>query len=192
MEVHSANCYLLEQFIRDSTNQRTDAYGGCIENRTRLTREVTQAVVDVWGGDRVGIRLSPVTPHTGNTPLDSNVMATYGYLLQQLNGLGLAYLHFVEGATGHTRTVPTDVDLNRLRDLFSGPYMANNLYDRNLALTARTEGKADLICFGRPFIANPDLVERLQRNAPLAQAPRSCFYGGDEKGYLDWPTLADL
>lgn len=114
VEVHSANSYLLDQFLRDSTNQRTDRYGGTIENRARLTLEVTEAVISIWGSDRVGIRLSPVTPDAGNTPPDSNVMATYGYLIQQLNRLNLAYLHFVEGATATSRTVPDRVDLDAL------------------------------------------------------------------------------
>ena len=192
VEVHSANCYLLEQFIRDSTNQRTDVYGGSIENRTRLTLAVTRAVIEIWGAQRVGIRLSPVTPHTGNTPLDSTVMDTYGYLIKQLDTLGLAYLHFVEGATGQARNIPDNIDLNALRQLFSGPYMANNLYDRDMALTARRNDTADLICFGRPFIANPDLVYRLEHHAPIVTAPRTCFYGGNEQGYTDWPALVNF
>ncbi len=191
VEVHSANCYLLEQFIRDSTNQRSDAYGGSIENRVRLVLEVTAAVVAIWGGERVGIRLSPVTPNTGNTPLDSDVMATYSYLITQLNRFNLAYLHFVEGATGMSRAVPDNVDLQQLRRLFNGPYMANNLYDRELAFQAREQQQADLICIGRPFIANPDLVERLKTGAEIVEAPRGCFYGGGEAGYSDWPSLAE-
>ena len=190
VEIHSANCYLLDQFIRDSTNRRTDRYGGSIENRTRLVLEVVNAVCAVWGGgSRVGIRLAPVTPHTGNTPLDSDVMATYGYLIRQLNEFNLAYLHCVEGATTLSRDVPAGISLEKLRGLFEGPYMANNLYTRELALAARRNESADLICFGRPFIANPDLVERLKIGAPLAVAPREAFYGGDEHGYTDWPTL---
>lgn len=191
VEIHSANCYLLEQFIRDSTNHRKDQYGGGIENRTRLVLEVTQAVTDIWGGgNRVGIRLSPVTPAAGNTPLDSDVMATYGYLIEQLNQFDLAYLHFVEGSTRMSRVVPNDVDLKQLRALFNGPYMANNLYTRTLAADVRKQGDADLICFGRPFIANPDLVERLKTGAELTEAPKETWYAGDEKGYIDWPTLS--
>ena len=189
VEIHSANCYLLEQFIRDSTNLRTDAYGGSIENRVRLVLEVTAAVVDVWGSDKVGIRLSPVTPNTGNTPLDSQVMQTYGYLIKQLNRFNLAYLHMVEGATGQSRDIPAEVNFTELVDLFDGPYMANNLYSGEMAKAARADNQADLICFGRPFIANPDLVERLKTGAKLNRASLSCFYGGDEKGYIDWPSL---
>ncbi|QFY44050.1 alkene reductase [Candidatus Methylospira mobilis] len=191
VEVHAANCYLLEQFIRDSTNRRTDAYGGSNENRTRLVLDVVKAVVDEWeGGQHVGIRLSPVTPNAGNTPLDSDVMATYGYLIEKLNWFGLAYLHMVEGATGMSREIPEGVDLQALRAHFVGPYIANNLYTRELALAARREHQADLIAFGRPFIANPDLVERLKRNVLLAEAPQTLWYGGDEHGYTDWPTFA--
>lgn len=190
VEIHSANCYLLDQFIRDSTNQRSDSYGGSIENRARLVLEVTAAVTDVWGGgSRVGIRLSPVTPNTGNTPLDSNVMATYGYLIEQLNRFNLAYLHFVEGATGMSRDVPEGISLEKLRALFKGPYMANNGYTPELAREVRGNGKAELICFGKPFIGNPDLVKRLRTGAELVDAPKETWYGGDEHGYTDWPTL---
>jgi len=189
VEIHSANCYLLEQFIRDSTNHRKDQYGGSIENRTRLVLEVTQAVTDVWGdGSWVGIRLSPLTPTAGNTPLDSDVMATYGYLIEQLNQSNLAYLHFIEGSTRVSREIPGNVDLSQLRALFKGPYMANNLYTRELALDARAHNLADLVCFGRPFIANPDLVERLKNDSELAVAPKETWYGGNEIGYTDWPT----
>ncbi len=190
VEVHSANSYLLDQFLRDSTNQRTDQYGGSIENRTRLTLEVTAAVVEIWGHDRVGIRLSPVTPDAGNTPLDSQVMHTYGYLIEQLNRFKLAYMHFVEGATATSRTVPENVDLDALRARFKGPYIGNNNYDIELAVTRRAEGKVDAVAFGRPFIANPDLVRRLKESADLAVAPRETYYGNGAKGYTDWPTLA--
>ncbi|AMO93133.1 NADH:flavin oxidoreductase / NADH oxidase family protein [Collimonas fungivorans] len=190
VEVHSANSYLLDQFLRDSTNQRTDQYGGSIENRTRLTLEVTAAVVDVWGHERVGIRLSPVTPDAGNTPLDSQVMQTYGYLIEQLNSFQLAYMHFVEGATATSRVVPENVNLDALRALFKGPYIGNNNYDLELAVSRRAEGKVDAVAFGRPFIANPDLVRRLQDGAELAIALRETYYGNGEKGYTDWPALA--
>ncbi|RYF58603.1 MAG: alkene reductase [Comamonadaceae bacterium] len=190
VEVHSANSYLLDQFLRDSTNQRSDAYGGSIENRTRLTLEVTAAVVEVWGSDRVGIRLSPVTPDAGNTPLDSQVMQTYGHLIEQLNRFKLAYMHFVEGATATSRTVPAGIDLDALRARFVGPYIGNNNYDLDLALNRRAAGKVNAVAFGRPFIANPDLVRRLREGAELAVAPRETYYGNGAKGYTDWPALA--
>lgn len=191
VEVHSANSYLLDQFLRDSTNQRSDEYGGSIENRSRLTLEVTAAVVEVWGNDRVGIRLSPVTPDAGNTPLDSQVMQTYGHLIVQLNRFELAYMHFVEGATATSRSVPEGVDLDALRALFKGPYIGNNNYDLALAVNRHAEGKVDAVAFGRPFIANPDLVRRFREGAELAVAPRETYYGNGAKGYTDWPALMD-
>ncbi|WP_282368089.1 alkene reductase [Pseudomonas sp. PS02290] len=187
VEVHSANSYLLDQFLRDSTNQRTDRYGGSIENRARLTLEVTQAIVDIWGDDRVGIRLSPVTPDAGNTPPDSNVMALHGYLIQQLNRFDLAYLHFVEGATATSRDVPEGVDMDALSAQFNGPFIGNNNYDLDMAAQRRAQGKIDAVAFGRLFISNPDLVARLRQGAELTIAPRETYYGGGAKGYTDWP-----
>lgn len=187
VEVHSANSYLLDQFLRDSTNQRSDRYGGSIENRARLTLEVTEAIVKIWGSDRVGIRLSPVTPDAGNTPPDSNVMAMYGYLIEQLNRFKLAYLHFVEGATATSRSVPEGVDLDALAARFDGPFIGNNNYDLELAIERRAQGRIDAVAFGRLFISNPDLVERLRHGAELSIAPRESYYGGGAKGYTDWP-----
>lgn len=187
VEVHSANSYLLDQFLRDSTNRRTDQYGGSIENRARLTLEVTQAIVDIWGSERVGIRLSPVTPDAGNTPPDSNVMGLHGYLIQQLNKLNLAYLHFVEGATATSREVPEGVDMDALSAQFNGPFIGNNNYDLQMAVERRAQGKIDAVAFGRLFISNPDLVARLRHGAQLTIAPRESYYGGGAKGYTDWP-----
>jgi len=187
VEVHSANSYLLDQFLRDSTNQRTDQYGGSIENRARLTLEVTQAIVDIWGSDRVGIRLSPVTPDAGNTPPDSNVMGLHGYLIQQLNRFNLAYLHFVEGATATSREVPAGVDMDALSAQFNGPFIGNNNYDLDMAVERRAQGRIDAVAFGRLFISNPDLVARLRHGAELTIAPRESYYGGGAKGYTDWP-----
>ncbi|MNV05523.1 N-ethylmaleimide reductase [compost metagenome] len=186
VEVHSANSYLLDQFLRDSTNHRTDQYGGSIENRARLTLEVTEEIVKIWGNERVGIRLSPVTPDAGNTPPDSNVMAMYGYLIQQLNKFDLAYLHFVEGATATSREVPAGVDMDALSAQFTGPFIGNNNYDLEMAIERRAQGTIDAVAFGRLFISNPDLVERLRRGAELTIAPRESFYGGGAKGYTDW------
>lgn len=186
IEVHSANSYLLDQFLRDSTNKRTDRYGGSIENRARLTLEVTAAVVDIWGSDRVGIRLSPVTPDAGNTTPDSNVMGLYGYLIDQLNQFDLAYLHFVEGATATSREIPAGVDMDVLSAKFHGPYIGNNNYDLEMAIERRNEDLIDAVAFGRYFISNPDLVERLRVGAELTIAPRESYYGGGAKGYTDW------
>lgn len=187
VEVHSANSYLLDQFLRDSTNKRTDHYGGSIENRARLTLEVTAAIVEIWGNDRVGIRLSPVTPDAGNTPPDSNVMDLYGYLVDQLNQFDLAYMHFVEGATATTREIPAGVDMDALSARFHGPYIGNNNYDLEMAIERRSEDLIDAVAFGRYFISNPDLVERLRVGAELTIAPRESYYGGGAKGYTDWP-----
>lgn len=188
VEVHSANSYLLDQFLRDSTNHRTDHYGGSIENRARLTLEVTDAIVKIWGNDRVGIRLSPVTPDAGNTPPDSNVMALHGYLIQQLNAFNLAYLHFVEGATATSREVPEGVDMDALSAQFNGFFIGNNNYDLEMAIERRAQGKIDAVAFGRLFISNPDLVERLRCDSELTIAPRESYYGGGAKGYTDWPV----
>ncbi|NCD71110.1 alkene reductase [Mucilaginibacter agri] len=189
VEIHSANNYLLEQFIRDSVNHRTDKYGGGVENRTRLTCEVVEVVVKEWGdSNHVGIRLSPTTPDAGNTSMDSDVMGTYGFLIEKLNAYNLAYLHFVEGATANSREIPEGIDLQVLRKKFNGPYVANNGYTLALANDARRSDLADAIAFGRPWISNPDLVYRLENGIPLTHAPREAFYGGGAVGYTDWPT----
>lgn len=188
VEVHAANGYLLEQFLRDSINRRTDRYGGSRENRARLLLEATEAVVSVWGAERVGLRLSPVSPANDLGP-DSDPQATYSHVVEALNGLGLVYLHVVEGATQGPREVPNGFDLQVLRRLFKGTYIANNGYDLALAREARRRNLADLIAFGRYFIANPDLVERLRRSAPLNELDRTTLYGGGAKGYTDYPFL---
>jgi N-ethylmaleimide reductase len=190
VEIHSANNYLLEQFLRDSTNKRTDRYGGSIENRLRFPLEVVRAVTDVWGGgNRVGIRISPATTMPGNAPLDSDVMATYGAYVDALSSAGLLYIHDIEGVTQLTRDVPEDVDFPALRRRFSGAYMANNRYTLKLAEEILAKGDADLFSFGRPFLANPDLVHRLRTGAPLADAPNEYWYGGNSVGYSDWPGM---
>jgi N-ethylmaleimide reductase len=192
VEVHSANNYLLEQFIRDSTNKRTDEYGGPLENRLRFPLAAVKAAVEAWGGEeRVGVRISPTTTSPGETPLDSDVMGTYGRYIDELNALGIAYIHVIEGVTRKTREAPDEVDFLALRRRFRGTYIANNRYDRGLAEVALESGRADLVSFGRPFIGNPDLVRRLRDGAPLVDAPEKTYYGGNEQGYSDWPTLAD-
>ncbi len=137
----------------------------------------------------MGIRLSPLTPNVGNTPLDSDPAHTYGALIDELNRFGLVYLHLIEGATQGSREEKLGVSYQALRRRFRGLYMANNGYDRELAFRARRENTADLICFGRPFIANPDLVERLRIGAPLAEPDKATMYGGGAHGYSDYPTL---
>ncbi|GAA4028736.1 alkene reductase [Actimicrobium antarcticum] len=187
VEIHAANGYLLDQFLRDKTNQRTDEYGGSIENRARLLLEVTAAVVEVWGGDSVGIRISPLSKF-GDID-DSNPQPLFTYVVEQLNAFNLIYLHVIEGETGGARDVPGGFDLQTLHHLFNGAYMANNGYDMTLARDTLNTKNADLICFGRPFIANPDLVERLRTGAPLNEADPATMYGGGAGGYVDYPFL---
>ncbi|MFY8104356.1 MAG: alkene reductase [Ramlibacter sp.] len=192
VEVHSANGYLLDQFLKRGANQRTDAYGGSIENRARLLLEVMQAVVAEVGGGRTGIRLAPVT--TSNDIHDPDPQPLFEYVVRALAPMGLAYLHVVEGATGGAREVEgRPFDYQALRRAYRdaggrGAWMVNNGYNAALADQALAGG-ADLVAFGRPFIANPDLVERLRRGAPLNTPDVSTFYGGGEKGYTDYPTL---
>ncbi|MDR7270800.1 N-ethylmaleimide reductase [Pelomonas saccharophila] len=185
VEVHAANGYLLEQFLRDSTNQRTDAYGGSIENRARLTLEVVAAVAGVWGADRVGVRLSPLSTAIGDTPLDSTPMQTHGYLVAKLSAMGVAYLHVMEGQM-HGGNGADAFDIRALRAAFAGAYIANNGYERQTALDATAQGRADLVAFGRAFIGNPDLVARLRHNRPLFDAPQSSYFGGGADGYTDF------
>lgn len=190
VEIHSANNYLLEQFVRDSTNKRTDRYGGTIENRLRFPLDVVRAVTEAWdGGGRVGIRLSPATTQPGETPLDSNTHATFGTYVDALNAFGLLYIHTIEGVTQQTREVPDGVDFLDLRRRFKGAYIGNNQNTLDLAEKELAEGRADLFSFGRPYLANPDLVGRLESGAPLAEAPKQYWYGGGATGYSDWPGM---
>jgi N-ethylmaleimide reductase len=186
VEIHSANGYLLDQFLRDGSNQRTDNYGGSIENRARLLMEVTKAVVAAIGADKVGLRLSPVNPF--NDMKDSNPQALFNYVAEQLNQFNLAYLHVVEGGI-HGGGVADPFDFVVMRKLCKSPYIANLSYDKARGNQAISSGHADAVAYGVPFIANPDLVERLRKDAPLNEADSSSFYGGTEKGYTDYPTL---
>jgi N-ethylmaleimide reductase len=188
VEVHGANGYLLEQFAKDGTNKRTDAYGGGIENRAKLMLEVAKAVAAEAGSERTGIRISPVTP--ANDISDSDPQPLYDYIVDQLSALKLVYIHVVEGATGGPRDI-APFDFGSLRKRFAGAYIANNGYDFNLANKVLAANEADLIAFGKPFISNPDLVERLQRGAPLNEWDKATFYGGGAKGYTDYPVLGD-
>jgi N-ethylmaleimide reductase len=189
VEIHSANGYLLQQFLSDKTNKRTDRYGGSIENRTRVVVEVVEAVTKVWGGDHVGIRISPLTKFADIG--DSNPEPVYLSLIDQLNAYGLAYIHVVEGETQGERHPAGGFDLQKLRHAFKGLYIGNNNYTLELALEARAKNLADLVCFGRPFISNPDLVQRLRTGAPLAKSDKETYYAGGVKGYIDYPALAE-
>ena len=184
VEIHAANGYLLDQFLRDGSNKRTDYYGGSVENRARFLLEVTKAVTDVAGSDKVGLRLSPVNAF--NDMQDSDPQTLFNYVADTLNQFNLAYLHVVEGGMGGESV---DFDFAQLRKQFKGSYMANFGYDKARGNAAIQSGHADVVAFGVPFIANPDLVERYRIDAPLNQADSETFYGGAEKGYTDYPTL---
>jgi N-ethylmaleimide reductase len=192
VEVHGANGYLLEQFLRDSINDRADAYGGCIANRARLLVEVMQAIVAEIGGGRTGIRLSPITP-VNDAGQDSDAPALYGYVVQQLAPLKLAYLHLIEGQTGGARDLSSQgvppFDYAALRAHCAGPWMVNNGYTRQMALDAVASGAADLVAFGKAFISNPDLGRRLREDAPLQPLVQATLYGGGAAGYTDYPVL---
>ena len=187
VEVHGANGYLLEQFLRDSTNHRTDAYGGSIENRARLLLEVMRTVTAEIGAGRTGLRLSPVTP-ANDAALDSDPQALFNHVAEQLAPLKLAFLHVIEGATGGPRDV-APFDYAALRARVKAPWIVNNGYDRDMAIEAVASGQADVVAFGRPFISNPDLVQRLRVGAPFAALDRDTLYGGGAKGYTDYPAL---
>jgi len=187
VEIHAANGYLLDQFLRDGTNHRSDRYGGSVDNRMRLLGEVAEAVVGVWGSDRVGVRISPLNPF--NDIADSQPEATFTRVAQRLGDLGLAYLHVVEGAIHGGDTELPRVDMGRLRRAFGGTYIANGGYDGERAKAALLAGAADLIAFGVPFIANPDLPLRLALGAGLNEPDPKTFYGGGARGYTDYRTL---
>jgi N-ethylmaleimide reductase len=187
VEVHGANGYLLDQFAKDGANRRSDAYGGSIENRARLMLEVSAAVAAEAGAQRTGIRLSPVTP--SNDISDTDPQPLFDHIVAGLDALDLVYIHVIEGATGGPRdNLP--FDYGALRKAFRGVYIANNGYTRAMADEALADNRADMICFGRPFIANPDLVARLKSGAPLADLDKATLYGGGAKGYSDYPALA--
>lgn len=190
VEIHSANGYLLDQFLQDGTNKRTDKYGGSIENRARLLLEVTEAVVNVWGSDRVGVRLSPTG--TFNSMYDSNPEALFDYVASALNDFKLGYLHIVEPRIdGNTTTEQKDLNLGvrYFRPLFQGTLITAGGYDKEEGNAVLAAGDADLVAYGRLFIANPDLPERFAINAQLNKPDRSSFYGGDAAGYIDYPSL---
>ena len=189
VEIHAANGYLLDQFLRDNLNDRTDEWGGSIENRTRLFSEVVHAVAAAAGPGRTGVRLSPVNP--GNDAgQDSDPQALYGRAVERIAALKLAYLHVIEGQTGGARDI-VPFDYAALRKAFGpGAWMVNNGYDRAMALDAVASGRADLVAFGKPFIGNPDLGRRLRDDLPLVMADRATFYGGAEAGYTDYPAAA--
>ena len=193
VEVHAANGYLLDQFINSSTNRRTDAYGGPIENRARLLMEVVEAVSDVWGQDRVGVRLSPLG--TFNDMGDDDPETTFGHVAEKLNASALAYLHIVNPAVAAIeKGIEPDPGalrmLELMRERYRGTLIIAGGFDHDTAEGWLQQGKADLIAFGRKFLANPDLPERFRSGASLNADDPSTYYGGGAKGYTDYPTLA--
>ncbi|WP_119964091.1 alkene reductase [Simplicispira lacusdiani] len=195
VEIHAANGYLLDQFLKTGANHRQDDYGGSIRNRARLLLEVARAVVEDIGGGRTGIRIAPVTP--ANDIVDADPQQLFDYLVHHLAPLNLAYVHVIEGATGGPRELPErPFDYAALKAVYRqaggrGAWMVNNGYDRALAEAAVASGAADIVSFGRAFLANPDLVARLRRGAPLNAPDRATFYGGGARGYTDYPALGD-
>ncbi|MDP3695203.1 MAG: alkene reductase, partial [Desulfocapsaceae bacterium] len=192
VEVHGANGYLLDQFLQDGSNKRQDDYGGTIENRARLLLEVVGAVTQVWNTKRVGVRLSPYG--TFNDMSDSDPIRLFTYLLAQLSARGIGYAHLIEpratGAGGGDSVYEDAPSTSQLfRKSFDGVFISAGGYNRDNATLAVASGLADAVAFGRLFIANPDLPERLKLNAPLNKYNRDTFYGGDEAGYTDYPTL---
>ncbi len=188
VEVHGANGYLIDQFLRDGTNQRTDGYGGSIENRTRFLLEVIEAVTTVFPADRVGVKLSP--ENTFNGISDSDPQHHFEAIVRSIADYGLAYLHVTEasmGIMGHIAGSAKDVDYAQLRSHFPGTYIANNGYGKSQATIAIQSGHADLVAFGAPFLANPDLVRRYREDLPLNTVDKSTFYFGGDMGYNDYP-----
>ncbi len=190
VEIHAANGYLIDQFIRDKTNQRTDEYGGPIENRARFLFEVFDAVNQIWDAQEIGVRLAPTL--TFNDIADSQPLETFSYIYQNLSKLNLAYLHVCEGVTGMMETIDDSKNiLATLREKWDGFYIANGEYDLARGEKAIESGYADAVSYGRPFIANPDLPERFASNALLNEPDMNTFYGGTEQGYTDYPFLSD-
>ena len=193
VEIHGANGYLPDQFLQDGTNKRTDEYGGSIENRARFLLEVTQAAISVWGADRVGVRIAPSGSYGSMS--DSDPAATFGYVATELDRLGIAYLHVVEPRIKGIEEIvkgQAPIAAQHLRRKFRRTLIAAGGFTADSAAAIVASGDADLVAFGRHFISNPDLPERLRRNLPLTRYDRSTFYGGDGRGYIDYPAHADM
>jgi N-ethylmaleimide reductase len=188
VELHGANGYLVDQFLRDKSNKRTDRYGGSAANRARFLVEVTEAIVGVWGPERVGVRLSPTTPF--NDMADSDPAATFSTAVGELNRFGLAYLHVVEPAASDPMPAGEPPDIDFFHKLWRGALIGNKGYDLARAKAVLHHGTADLVAFATLFLANPDLPERLRRGGPFNPPDRPTFYGGTAKGYTDYPALS--
>lgn len=189
IELHAAHSYLISAFLNDMTNQREDDYGGSIENRSRFLKEILQACLTVLDGKRIMIRIAPLGHAYGTWDTDPEPLFTH--VIDMMNDLGIGWLDLVEGDTGVTRTPEPYFDVLKLRERFNGVTILNNLYDRDLALKARAENAGDIIAFGRAFISNPDLPERLEKNAELTPPDYKTFYTRGAEGYIDYPTLED-
>ena len=187
VEIHGANGYLIDEFIEDGSNKRSDRYGGSVENRTRFLLEIVEAVTNVWGGNKVGVRLSPSGENY--TMSDSDRPGTFKYVVEALNSFDLAYFHLMEPNQWGSQT---GLDASFFRPIYKGLLMVNGDYNREKGNAVLDSGNADLVSFGRTFIANPDLPERLANNAPLNEPDPSTFYGGDETGYTDYPFVNEL
>jgi N-ethylmaleimide reductase len=195
VEIHGANGYLIEQFLQSNSNLRTDQYGGSIENRARLLMEITRAAIEVWGADRVGVRLSPYGIANGSGEADP--MPLYTHVVQSLNPLGLAYLHFIEPPSSgagraevNWQNVPSAMVL--FRTVWKGVLITAGGFTGEAAEAAIAAGHADAIAFGRIFISNPDLPRRLREGFPLTPYNRATFYGGEEAGYTDYPEYGEM
>ncbi|MCU0588022.1 MAG: alkene reductase [Syntrophobacteraceae bacterium] len=187
VEIHGANGYLIDQFLRDGSNHRTDAYGGSIANRARFLLEVTEAVCGAWSPDRVGVRLSPTGVY--NDMSDSDPPATFGHAAEALSRLGLAYLHLMEPLPGHPMAGTRERISPMLRKVYGGTLIINGGFDAQLASAAIERGEADLVAFGMPFLANPDLVRRTRQGAPLNAPDYATLYTPGPEGYVDYPSL---
>ncbi|GAB4814383.1 hypothetical protein N2152v2_001429 [Parachlorella kessleri] len=190
VEIHGANGYLIDQFLKDEANHRTDEYGGSIENRCRFALEVVKAVADEVGSDKVGIRLSPFGGFQNAT--DSHPYGLVSYLLEELNKLDLAYVHFVEPRAGGNADIPeTPHTLEPFRKVYKGTAIAAGGYKRESGMEAIASGHSDLVAYGRWFIANPDMPKRFALGAPLNKYHRDTFYSQGNEGYIDYPFLED-
>ena len=192
VEIHGANGYLPDQFLQDGSNIRTDEYGGSVENRARFLLQVTEAVVSVWRGDRVGVRIAPSGMY--GSMRDSDPERTFGYVAEQMNRFGLAYLHIIEPRIKGTELIRTGqepIAAQHLRPKFTGTIIAAGGFTKQSAEAILEAGHADLVAFGRLFISNPDLPNRFRIGAPLSNYDRSTFYGGDERGYTDYSHLRE-
>ena len=190
VQIHAANGYLLDQFIRSGSNHRTDAYGGSVENRIRLPLEVVRAVIEIWGPERVGIRVSPTGSFNGMH--DDDPLETYSAFAEALDATGITYIEVVEDSfQGNHESGRPESIIDAIRARFSHTYIGNGAYTAEEARQRIDAGRCDLVTFGRPFIANPDLPERFRRGAPLNEWDEATFYGGDEHGYTDYPALSD-